>query len=55
MMPTEDIFELAKIDVAEPKEGEFLVRNILDVCGPLYAWTDEEVQKKLKATSLHFN
>jgi NADPH-dependent curcumin reductase CurA len=27
-MPTEDIFELAKIDVAEPKEGEFLIRNI---------------------------
>ena len=27
-MPTEDIFELAKVDVLEPKEGEFLVRNI---------------------------
>jgi NADPH-dependent curcumin reductase CurA len=27
-MPTEDIFELAKVDVPEPKEGEFLVRNI---------------------------
>ena len=27
-MPTEDIFELAKVDVIEPKEGEFLVRNI---------------------------
>ena len=23
-MPTEDIFELAKVDVPEPKEGEFL-------------------------------
>jgi NADPH-dependent curcumin reductase CurA len=27
-MPTEDIFELAKVDVPEPKDGEFLVRNI---------------------------
>jgi NADPH-dependent curcumin reductase CurA len=27
-MPTEDIFELAKVDIAVPKEGEFLVRNI---------------------------
>jgi NADPH-dependent curcumin reductase CurA len=27
-MPTEDIFELAKVDVPEPKEGEFFVRNI---------------------------
>jgi NADPH-dependent curcumin reductase CurA len=27
-MPTEDIFELVKVDVPEPKEGEFLVRNI---------------------------
>ncbi len=27
-MPTEDIFELAKVDVPEPKEGEFLVRNV---------------------------
>src|SRR6188472_2499238 len=27
-MPTEDIFELAKVDVPQPKEGEFLVRNI---------------------------
>ncbi|HVI21043.1 MAG TPA: NADP-dependent oxidoreductase, partial [Bacillus sp. (in: firmicutes)] len=26
--PTEDIFELAKVDVPEPKEGEFLVRNV---------------------------
>ena len=34
-MPTEDIFELAKVDVPEPKEGEFLVRNI-------YAWTNEK-------------
>ena len=28
VMPTEDIFELAKVDVPEPKEGEFLVRNV---------------------------
>ena len=27
-MPTEDIFGLAKVDVPEPKEGEFLVHNI---------------------------
>jgi NADPH-dependent curcumin reductase CurA len=27
-MPTKDIFELAKVDVPEPKEGEFLVHNI---------------------------
>ena len=27
-MPTKDIFDLAKVDVPEPKEGEFLVRNI---------------------------
>jgi len=27
-MPTKDIFELAKVGVPEPKEGEFLVRNI---------------------------
>jgi NADPH-dependent curcumin reductase CurA len=27
-MPTEDIFELAKVDVPEPKEGQFLVRNV---------------------------
>jgi NADPH-dependent curcumin reductase CurA len=27
-MPTQEIFELAKVDVPEPKEGEFLVRNI---------------------------
>ena len=27
-MPTKDIFELAKVDVPEPKEGELLVRNI---------------------------
>jgi NADPH-dependent curcumin reductase CurA len=33
-MPTEDIFELAKVDVPEPKEGEFLVRNIWMSVGP---------------------
>jgi NADPH-dependent curcumin reductase CurA len=27
-MPTKDIFQLAKVDVPETKEGEFLVRNI---------------------------
>ena len=27
-MPTEDIFELAKVDVPKPKDGEFLVRNV---------------------------
>ena len=27
-IPTKDIFELAKVNVPEPKEGEFLVRNI---------------------------
>ena len=27
-MPTKDIFDLAKVNVPEPKEGEFLVRNI---------------------------
>ena len=27
-MPTEDIFELVKVDLPEPKEGEFLVRNV---------------------------
>ena len=27
-MPAKDIFELAKVDVPEPKEGEFLVRNV---------------------------
>jgi NADPH-dependent curcumin reductase CurA len=27
-MPTEDIFEIAKVDIPQPKEGEFLVRNI---------------------------
>lgn len=27
-MPTKDIFELAKVDIPEPKEGEFLARNI---------------------------
>jgi NADPH-dependent curcumin reductase CurA len=27
-MPTEDIFELVKADIPEPKEGEFLVRNV---------------------------
>jgi NADPH-dependent curcumin reductase CurA len=27
-MPTEDVFELAKVDVPQPKEGELLVRNI---------------------------
>ena len=27
-MPIEDIFELAKVDVPETKEGEFLLRNI---------------------------
>ena len=27
-LPTKDIFELAKVDVPEPKEGEFLVRNV---------------------------
>jgi len=26
--PTEDIFELAKVHVPKPKEGEFLLRNI---------------------------
>jgi NADPH-dependent curcumin reductase CurA len=41
-MPTEDIFELAKVDVPEPKEGEFLVRNIWMSVDPLYAWTDEK-------------
>jgi len=28
VMPTEHVFELAKVDVPEPKEGEFLIRNI---------------------------
>ncbi len=41
-MPTEDIFELAKVDVPEPKEGEFLCTQCMDVCRPVYAWTDEE-------------
>ena len=27
-MPTEDMFEIVKVDIPEPKEGEFLVRNI---------------------------
>jgi len=27
-MPTEDIFELTKVYVPEPKEGEFVVRNV---------------------------
>src|SRR5918912_621609 len=27
-MPTEDIFEIAKVDIPQPKDGEFLVRNI---------------------------
>lgn len=27
-MPTEHVFEIGKVDVPEPKEGEFLVRNI---------------------------
>jgi NADPH-dependent curcumin reductase CurA len=27
-MPTEDIFELTKVDIPEPKEGEFVVRNV---------------------------
>ena len=27
-MPTEDIFELAKVDIQKPKGGEFLVHNI---------------------------
>jgi NADPH-dependent curcumin reductase CurA len=27
-MPTEDIFEIAKVDIPQPKDGEFLVRNV---------------------------
>jgi NADPH-dependent curcumin reductase CurA len=27
-LPTENIFEIVKVDIPEPKEGEFLVRNI---------------------------
>jgi NADPH-dependent curcumin reductase CurA len=27
-MPTDDLFELVKVDVPEPKEGELLIRNI---------------------------
>ena len=27
-MPTDDLFEHVKVDVPEPKEGEFLIRNI---------------------------
>ena len=27
-MPTEEIFEIVKVDIPKPKEGEFLVRNI---------------------------
>jgi NADPH-dependent curcumin reductase CurA len=27
-MPTEDIFEIVKVEIPEPKEGEFLARNI---------------------------
>ena len=27
-VPTEDLFELAQVDLPDPKEGEFLVRNI---------------------------
>ncbi len=27
-MPTEDIFEIVKVEIPEPKDGEFLVRNI---------------------------
>jgi NADPH-dependent curcumin reductase CurA len=27
-MPTEDIFEIAKVGIPQPKEGEFLVRNV---------------------------
>ncbi len=27
-MPSEDIFEIVKVEIPEPKDGEFLVRNI---------------------------
>jgi NADPH-dependent curcumin reductase CurA len=41
--PTEENFELVQVDIPEPKEGEFLVRNIwmsLDpICG--YIWLKE--------------
>lgn len=36
-MPTEEIFELAKEDVPEPKATQYM-----DVCRPIYAWTDEK-------------
>jgi NADPH-dependent curcumin reductase CurA len=40
-MPTENDFELVKVNVPDPKEGEFLVRNIWMSVDPLYARTYE--------------
>ena len=48
-MPTEDMFEIVKVDIPEPKEGEFLVRNIWMSVRSLYARSDERTHKKLKA------
>ena len=53
-MPSEDMFELAKVDVPEPKDGEFLVRNVWMSVDP-YMRGRMRVLKKLKATSLRFN
>jgi NADPH-dependent curcumin reductase CurA len=50
-MPTEDIFELAKVDVPEPKEGEFLVHNIWMSVDPYMRGRMRSPQEGMNSTS----
>ena len=51
-MPTENDFELVKVNVPDPKEGEFLVRNIWMSVRSLYARTYRETKSYIPSFQL---
>jgi NADPH-dependent curcumin reductase CurA len=54
-MPTEDIFELVRVDVPEPNEGEFLVHNIWISVDPYMRGRMKSPQAKSYISSFQLN
>jgi NADPH-dependent curcumin reductase CurA len=54
-MPTEDIFELVRVDVPEPNEGEFLVHNIWMSVDPYMRGRMKSSQAKSYISSFQLN